>query len=1171
MATQFGNTWWGEQWLNALSDIDFSNRLPRGKTYARKGAVKNIRFKKNIIEAKVKGSRPSTYKVKISVPLFSDSDNQKIISTITQNPLILSKLLNRQLPMELHGMARKKKIRIFPSAWSDFQMHCTCPDWAVPCKHLASVIYVIANEIDRNPFIIFQLHGLDVLKELEKNGYENEETTSKIPSPKDRMIEQAEDTGDHLRDVNIDRFDFSAIPELNEPILSLLEDKPLFYKSDFKIQLNKAYKRISRNTTKYLNQSTKHASEENYEKYDRLEVVMNNEVFWFDAILYSNGEEKHFGKKGGIGTFIDYLDAIPAKMISRLSRPLLAMVMMYKFSLKLLEKSAFIPEMLELAENKYMIRWIPASMNEEVEKLYKALVKLTPGDMVQIMDASFDVRYFEPKEQVKVLCSLFLDYFVNEYASQYIKDEDPIDNFFFRYSTHRFSDLGEQEIPQTIHQWISKFYIHHKNFVPVIKVEDEEDVFSVSVMIEDREHALLEPVSLKSFMTDNKYRHARMSVLRDLTLLSSSFSELESVINSQGEETPEFDSEKFAEVLLRILPVIRMHGIRILLPNALKKLVRPQSSLALSKKQEGSKEMSFMSLHDMLEFDWQIALGDQTLSPEEFFKLVENMSGIVRIKNQYVLIDQSELERLRKNLSETPMLKPNEALQAAMSEEYKRAKIKVFPEVKALIHSFLRTEKVDLPGGLEATLRPYQVRGYEWMFKNLNVGIGSIIADDMGLGKTLQVITLLLKMKEQGHLKKHKALVIVPTTLLTNWEKEIKKFAPTLTSFIYHGTNRSLDNTHADVIITTYGVARSDIAMLQKLRWACVIIDEAQNIKNPSAEQTKAVKKIKSKVRIAMSGTPVENRLSEYWSVFDFTNKGYLGSLNNFRNEFAKPIETERNHEVLESFRNITAPFIMRRLKTDKTIISDLPDKVENNKFAALTKEQAAIYTNVVKEMMPSIEETGDDQDSRIKRQGMVFKLMIALKQICNHPNQYLKKEDYHPELSGKTLLLMQLLENIYETGEKTLIFTQFKEMGMMLEKIINERFDTPVMFLHGGTSRKKRDEMVQNFQQKNHLKTFILSIKAAGTGLNLTSASNVIHYDLWWNPAVENQATDRAYRIGQEKNVMVYRLITRDTFEEKINDMIQTKKELADLTVNAGEKWIGELSNRELKELVEI
>ena len=414
---------------------------------------------------------------------------------------------------------------------------------------------------------------------------------------------------------------------------------------------------------------------------------------------------------------------------------------------------------------------------------------------------------------------------------------------------------------------------------------------------------------------------------------------------------------------------------------------------------------------------------------------------------------------------------------------------------------------------------------------------------------------------------------MLPTTLLTNWQKEIARFAPDLKPYIYHGANRKLptEKTPNDLLLTTYGVVRSDLETLKKTTWAVVIIDEAQNIKNSDTEQTKAVKALKSPIRIALSGTPVENRLSEFWSIMDFVNKGYLGGLSKFNEEFGKPIQQERDQQKLDQFKRVTSPFLLRRVKTDKSIISDLPDKIENNQFCTLTTEQAALYESVVNESIRAIE----DKDG-IARRGLVLKLMTALKQIGNHPHQYLKASNRgtspsSPALSGKATLLLNLLENIYASLEKVLIFTQYREMGELLQAFIKQTFGTQPLFLHGGNSRPERDRMVEQFQNNRSDHTFILSLKAGGTGLNLTQANHVIHYDLWWNPAVESQATDRAFRIGQTKNVLVYRLMNQGTLEEKIDAMIRSKRELADLSVKTGETWLGDLSDDELKELVSL
>ena len=602
-------------------------------------------------------------------------------------------------------------------------------------------------------------------------------------------------------------------------------------------------------------------------------------------------------------------------------------------------------------------------------------------------------------------------------------------------------------------------------------------------------------------------------------------------------------------------------------------------------------------MSDLLDFNWQVAVGNVFLSPEEFDRLLGHASGLLRFKEQYVYIDEAGMAKLHKVLNAPPKIKPGELLQAALSGEYQGATVELTDEVRELIRKFTSQSVIPLPEGINAQLRPYQERGFSWMYRNMKIGFGSIIADDMGLGKTLQVITLLLKMKEEGALDKKKALVVVPTGLLHNWQSEVKRFAPQLATGVYHGTARDLkddDCKNADIILSTYGVVRSDADKLKKQKWQVLVIDEAQNIKNSDTAQSKAIHSIPADCHIAMSGTPVENRLSEFWSIIDFTNKGYLGSAKDFSESYAKPIQKYGDSHVAERFRKVTAPFMMRRLKTDKSIISDLPDKIERNELALLTPEQAALYQETVNKCMAVIESMdGEDSQTLFKRQGLILQMMLALKQICNHPMQYLKDNRWSSErrdqenlglsrvvteegeanrmdatLSGKTEMLLDMLRSIIDADEKVLVFTQFREMGELLQHFIRTTLDEEPMFYHGGCSLKQRQEMVDRFQNNRNDRIFILSLKAAGTGLNLTAATHVIHYDLWWNPAVEAQATDRAYRIGQHKNVQVHRFMTQNTFEERIDAMIQEKKHLADLTVSTGENWIGKLSNKELHEI---
>jgi SNF2 family DNA or RNA helicase/uncharacterized Zn finger protein len=1174
---KYGQTWWGQNWLNALAHIDWENRLPRGRSYANVGAVKSIKIERNNINAAVQGRRRTPYKVVINVPPFTNKQKKCLIEEITNNTLILTQLLNRELPVDLYNIAQSKGIQIFPLSWNDFDMHCSCPDWAVPCKHLAAVIYIIANEIDRNPFIVFELHDFSLVDILENQNISLEsKSKEKIQTVADLTIDQKSDEINFQYDEKIlDTLDISIIDNIKENLLELLSSSPLFYEKDFKQILNSAYKNIARSTSQFLiNKSPISDSPVEITQSQKVTIECD-ENFQAKNCYFYNDDKK---SRCDLDSFIKILRGIELKNIANLYPPIIALTNILHFALKLLEKSAFIPQLICIKKDRYKIRWIPALIDENVEVIFKQLLTITPPDMINFRfkastGKKVKLKTQTPKEQLISLTALFIENLLQHFtilkdiASQVAikNNSNKILSLFFTNNTITFYKFSEKELPNTIQLWLNKFFISHKDYIPIIKVEENNNHFVIDLMIENSKQQFAEPIPLNQFLTHKQYEHATFDVLKDLALLSEHFEQLKEVIHTNGKKQLVFNSTEFTEILLKILPVIKLFGISILLPKALQNLIKPQISLKMQKKDSGNIG-SYLDLQQMLSFEWQIALGNELIDVNDFKKLVKQLSGIVKIKDQFVLIDQNEIEKLFNNLTKPPQLSANELLRTALTEEYNSAKIQLDKNVRELLNSIIKIDKVDLPENLQATLRPYQITGYEWMVRNAKLGFGSLIADDMGLGKTLQVIAVLLKFKQDGYFIKNKTLIIVPTTLLTNWQNEIKKFAPRLKSFIYHGLNRELHIHNYDCIITTYGIIRSDIEKFQHIKWHTVVIDEAQNIKNPTISQTKAIKKLKFDVRIAMSGTPVENRLSEYWSILDFTNKGYLGSLSKFTEEFARPIQLYRNHEKIDTFRKITAPFILRRLKSDKNIIKDLPDKVENNQYCSLTKEQAALYQNVVNNIMSEIE-----NQEGIARKGLVLKLMTALKQICNHPIHFLKKGKLEAELSGKTTLLFNILENIYENNEKTLIFTQYKEMGDLLLKLIEQKFSATPLFLHGGTVRKNRDKMVTDFQQKKHIKTFILSLKAGGTGLNLTAAQNVIHYDLWWNPAVEAQATDRTYRIGQTERVMVYRLLTKNTFEEKIDNMLNDKKELANLTVSVGEKWIGELSNDELKNLVEL
>jgi ERCC4-related helicase len=826
-----------------------------------------------------------------------------------------------------------------------------------------------------------------------------------------------------------------------------------------------------------------------------------------------------------------------------------------------------IPQIVQLDDKRFAIRWLPATMDNRVKTIVEKLSAILPDGLLQIKKI---VRKKTETSIIENQTIEVLSILIGKFVSRLHKPSygDLFEDLFFNNKVYAFTAVGENALSGGIKAWLNRYYLTAETYKPVITVSElPMDTFDVQISVEDATKPDSLPVPLANILKQKQYEKQRFKILQGVSLLNPFIRGLDTHINLGGEAPIHFSNSEFAPFLMDVLPAVRLLDIKIMLPKSLQSLLRPKVSVKLKKKSDGT---GLVSLYDLLSFDWQVALGETIVSPAEFEKLLKNASRLFKFKENYIYVSDADIEKLRKAYTSEKPMSPYQLLHAALAEEYDGAPVTLSDEVRDLIKELTSAEDIPLPEGLQAQVRPYQHRGFSWMYRNSRIGFGSIIADDMGLGKTLQVISILLKFKEEKSIdKKHKALVVVPTGLLTNWQAEIEKFAPSLTSHIFHGQARDLTQFDADVMLTTYGVLRSDYETIKKHKWQAMIIDEAQNIKNHDTAQSKAVKNIPANIRIAMSGTPVENRLTEFWSIMDYANKGYLGSVKMFKDDYANPIQLYSDEKVAEKFRKITAPFMMRRMKTDKTIISDLPDKIEQNQFAQLTKQQAALYQKTMLAAMEEIEGCeGKDQQTLFKRQGLVLQMILALKQICNHPTQFLKNGKFDASLSGKTELLFELLDSILESNEKVLIFSQFAEMGKLLQRFIAERFGEQPMFYHGGCSVKQREEMINRFQHNRADKIFLLSLKAAGTGLNLTAASHVIHYDLWWNPAVENQATDRAYRIGQKNNVMVHRMICKNTFEERIDEMIQKKKHLAEMTVATGENWIGKLSNKELRDI---
>ncbi|MFE1173790.1 DEAD/DEAH box helicase [Streptomyces sp. NPDC058773] len=620
--------------------------------------------------------------------------------------------------------------------------------------------------------------------------------------------------------------------------------------------------------------------------------------------------------------------------------------------------------------------------------------------------------------------------------------------------------------------------------------------------------------------------------------------------------------DELYELLGEAAPRLGAAGVAVHWP---REIARGLTAAAVLRPSPGSAAdgFGFFDTGELLQFRWQVAMDGAPLTEAEMDALAEAHRPVVRLRDQWVLVDPGLVRKARKR--ELGYLEPVDALAATLTgtAEVDGEEVEVVPQgVLAALRGRLTGEArpVPQPPGLRATLRDYQLRGMAWLDTMISVGLGGCLADDMGLGKTVTVIALHLHRRPSAPV-----LVVCPASLLGNWQREIERFAPGTPVRRFHGAGRSLDGLDGGFVLTTYGTMRSSAAQLAGRSWAWVVADEAQHVKNPNSSTARALRSIKAPARIALSGTPVENNLSELWALLDWTTPGLLGPLKTFRALHAREVEGGEDPAAAERLARLVRPFILRRKKSDPGIAPELPPKTETDHPVALGREQAALYQAVVRETLTRIETA-----EGIARRGLVMKLLTALKQICNHPAQYLKEAA--PGLaarSGKLELLDELLDTILAEDGATLVFTQYVGMARLLERHLATR-GIPAQLLHGGTPVAERERMVDRFQS-GHTPVFLLSLKAAGTGLNLTRAGHVIHYDRWWNPAVEEQATDRAYRIGQTQPVQVHRLIAEGTVEDNIAQLLSAKRALADAVLSGGETALTELSDAELADLVSL
>ena len=1253
---KYGNTWWCEKWLEGLFRSCDEQTVLQGMRFVERGQVTSIDIIDNRVISVVKGPNGGLHNNYIVFPKFHDEKIGIFINLLKQQPSEILALENGAMNPPIELLLAKSGISLFDNG-EEVKMGCDCRD-PVPCKYIAATFLKIAEMAGSDPTLLFKLHGLDLAHyknspaiqsdldaPYEKNIVRTSGGKNKIFEEKvDNSLDFAEDASTSLfanSPQNVSRtppqhlpvFNYNEWKDYSRILPAMLQNFPSFCTAG---NFRKSYTDELEGCRKFfLNYESFDIFAEHFRANNAKTFLMEKEnlrLFHKDGWRWyfeQSGENGNVIKSGlSVSSVMGALCCLDKGNLSWHSYTVRYLLQLLNVAYNLVRTGAIYPQVLWIGKDVAQMRWMPAEMLPDILGIVADLEAAVPPHFAFTAKEDEFVEIAEPAEHVLSLFISQLLRFAHTYKPALKTNHGNLLSFFFNCVSGKLANSAHA-IPGKIQKWFSVYSSLDFRTQLLFKCYETGEQVALEVFVFDADK--LTPLS--TLFEENDAR--LLSILNILNGIADSFKPMGAYIENRAASPIMMQGAVLLEFLQDCLKKLEIFGIKTEIPKNLMNVGKPKPKMRL----QGSMSFGAFTANDLLDFDWEIAIGDENISAEEFLELAENADGLLKYKSQYVTVSEEDLKAIREkiegrakgakdsnagaegsadsenagkdgagsaagdesadseNADDAPVITQAKLVQACFTGECDGIPVDMAGEFKQQFDSWRSETEVALPEHLNATMRPYQVRGYSWMYKNLEIGFGCILADDMGLGKTLQVIAFLLKMHEEGKLAERKAFVVMPAGLLCNWQVEIKKFAPDLTFFAYHGGSRDLEKFHADVLLTTYATFRKDFDELNEREWQVIVIDEAQNIKNADSEQSRLLRRMRAPMKIAMSGTPVENRLMEFWTIMDFANRGFFPSATEFREKFETPIQKLGNEKVAETFRKITAPFMLRRLKTDKSIISDLPDKIIQDEYAELTKPQAALYQKTLEHFMQELEmeqamsEKANDAHALFKRKGIILQMILALKQICNHPATFLKGAaaasqekvaepaeatpaenvpvTSAPALSsGKLQMLLDLLTSIQEQGEKTLIFTQFAEMGFLLEKTITEELGLRTHFYHGGCTQTQRTSMIEDFQKNEDCKVLILSLKAGGTGLNLTAASQVIHYDLWWNPAIEAQATDRAFRIGQTRNVQVHRFITKGTFEEKINALLETKKSIANMTVSAGETWLADMDDKQLGEV---
>ena len=1167
MKNLYGVTPWGRWFVDILDSYQMGERLERGRRYANAGRVLSLELVSGKAMAKVEGNSSPFYRVVIGFPPLDKAEN--VYELIEKDPPLMAQIAAGELPESFLKKLKKYDINLIPTKWREMKRSCSCPDNGDPCKHMAALYYIIAREIDANPHILFRLRGMDLESRFGKA------VVHKIAPPYSVTFTPP---GEAKAKIDTDTpLSFEEIPYCAELITSLLPPSPPFCDRNFAAVLAEFFHRLTALREWENAETDEDMLSQTEHDYSRSHWTVHcpSLVPGVAPVLQAediNGIKKSHTLYEAFNSYVQFSSEDGTASYNFL-------FYLFKFLNLVCSSGAIIPYVVHDEEDTLKIIWRPYENLPAVSKMLDLIAQRECGMLTSSKFFRIDLSKKEVnaagkqtvsgRSVVDILSCAFVTEWVrnkfilfgNELKKQGSDEYKQLLNAFFMGMFIDVSSPAKRSLPIAIDRWLSVLHIDFSAYRYAITIKDltknpDDSLlymdFAISMdVIEEEEDFTL------GVKKTPLYKCKNIEILRAPIALSNYLPEIKELFSNKDFSLIE---PRLISFLDNASPILSRLGITVNLPKALAKELRPR--LVIKGKTEGSL-VKYLDLNALTEFEWQVAIGDEVMSIDEFKKLVKIKKAMVRFKDGFVKMQADEFSRLLKK-AKTAQPNVNDFLKAHFTGD----SVLAFDE-RETIDKIFKEHNYPIPQSLKANLRPYKVRGFNWVCSLLLSGFGCILADDMGLGKTIQSITAILRLKEEGLLNKKTddhfgCLVVAPAALLNNWEKELSRFAPSLNVTRYHGSSRRFDKK-SDVFLTTYQTTVRDEEKLKKMTFSLLLVDEAHLMKNSQTRISRTVKNLRSQYRLALSGTPVENRLEDLRSLFDFILPGYLGDAKTFKEQYRVPIEVNRNTEQAAALQKITSPFLLRRLKTDKNIIKDLPEKIVTNEYAILEKEQAALYETIVSESMKKSKEIDPKE-----RSSLIFYLLTSLKQICNHPRVYDKESPAVSALSGKAQLLVTLLQEILANREKTLVFSQYVETLDCLERIIKKELGEAPLIYHGSLSQEARADAIEKFQNDPASRIMLISLKAGGLGLNLTAASRVIHYDLWYNPAVENQATDRAFRIGQKRNVFVHRFITKNSFEEKIDAMISNKKELAEMTVKSGESWLARMSHEELKKLFE-